>query len=123
MNKIDSLYKEMEKRIVYHRKILNLSQEKLAKLANMSVKTLSAAERGTQATTLDDLIKISKALEVSIDYLLTGEILPEDLGHIANKMKSLSIEQIDLIEKNIDRFIEALETPVHAENMNGDISM
>jgi len=106
VNNPDVLHIEMGKRITQCRKTLDLSQEKLAELANVSPQLMSTAERGTKAIRPENLLKISKALGVSADYLLTGEIINKDLNIITDKMKVLSTEQIRTIEKIIDRCIE-----------------
>ena len=50
----------------------------------------------------ENLLKISSALEVSADYLLTGEIVDKDLLIISDKLRSLSSSQLRIIESIID---------------------
>ena len=50
----------------------------------------------------ENLLKISSALEVSADYLLTGDIVDKDLLLLSNKMRKLSPSQLRLIENIID---------------------
>lgn len=59
-------------RIVERRKQLYLSQEELAEKAEISVQMLSTTEKGAKAIRPINLLKISQALNVSTDYLLTG---------------------------------------------------
>ncbi len=53
------------------RKVKGLSQEKLARLADVANNTIIKIEAGkNQNPTLDTLKKIAKALEVSVDELI-----------------------------------------------------
>ena len=96
------LLKEMGKRIIDERKKLKLSQEELSEKADVSPQLLSTAERGSKALRPENLLKISIALGVSTDYLLTGDIVDKDLLVISNKFKSATPEQIRTIEEIID---------------------
>lgn len=106
MTQPEMLHIEMGKRILQRRKKLGLSQEELAELADVSSQLMSTAERGAKAIRPENLLKISKALGVSADYLLTGEIIDKDLSIIADKINKLSAEQIRTIEKIIDECIK-----------------
>ena len=54
------------------RKSKKMTQEALAELADVSYQTISSAELGKKALRPENIIKISQALQVSTDYLLTG---------------------------------------------------
>ncbi len=61
----------LAKNITRLRKAKGLSQEKLARLANVANNTLIKMESGeNQNPTLDTLKKVAKALEVSVDELI-----------------------------------------------------
>lgn len=61
----------LAKNIERLRKSKGLSQEKLARLANVANNTLIKMESGeNQNPTLDTLKKVAKALEVSVDELI-----------------------------------------------------
>ena len=109
MSNNDILLKDMGKRISERRKDLKLSQEELAELAEVSPQLLSTAERGTKALRPENLLKISTALGASVDYLLTGEIIDNDLSIISNKLKNASSTQVRSIEKIIDECINLCE--------------
>lgn len=102
MNKPEKFHVDMGKRIMQRRKAMNLSQEELSELADVSPQLMSTAERGAKAIRPENLLKISKALGVSADYLLTGEIIDKDLNCISEKLKLLNSEQVRSIEKIID---------------------
>ncbi len=61
----------LAKNITRLRKVKGLSQEKLARLADVANNTLIKMESGeNQNPTLDTLKKVAKALEVSVDELI-----------------------------------------------------
>ena len=70
----------------------------------MSVQAISTAERGTKAIRPENLLKISRILGVSADYLLSGEMTGDNLqiSAVADKLKILSNEQIQAILALID---------------------
>ncbi len=92
----------MGKRIAERRKNLQLSQEELAERADVSPQMLSTAERGTKAVRPENLLKLSIALGVSTDYLLTGDVIEKDLSMISQKLKCASSDQIRTIERILD---------------------
>lgn len=104
LNSPNNFYIEMGKRIVACRKQKNISQEYLAEQAGLSVQAVSTAERGTKAMRPENLLKISRILGVSADYLLSGETTENNLrfSAIANKLKSLSDEQVQAVLALID---------------------
>lgn len=105
----DEIIKEMGKRISKRRKEMGLSQEELAELANVSPQLLSTAERGTKAMRAENLLKISVALGVSSDYLLTGDIPDKDISLIFQRLKTAEPEQIRVIEKIIDSCLDLID--------------
>lgn len=86
------------------RKQLNISQEYLAEKAGLSVQAVSTAERGTKALRPENLLKISRTLGVSADYLLSGEVTEDNLqvSAVADKLRILSEEQIQAVLTLID---------------------
>jgi len=104
LNSQNIFYIEMGKRIVARRKQLNISQEYLAEQTGLSVQAVSTAERGTKALRPENLLKISRVLGVSADYLLSGETTEDNLrfSAVAEKLKLLSDEQIQAVFNLID---------------------
>ncbi|MDE5557758.1 MAG: helix-turn-helix domain-containing protein [Ruminococcus sp.] len=105
MNNPEKFHIEMGRRIMQRRKQMNLSQEELSEIADVSPQLMSTAERGAKAIRPENLLKISKALGVSADYLLSGEVTDRDFDNISAKLKNLSPEQIRRIERIIDECI------------------
>ena len=106
MNKPNTVLVEMGKRITERRKLQGLSQEELAEKADLTPQTISTAEHGVKAIRPENLLNLSKALAVSADYLLTGEIIDKDIHLIANSLNDKTPEQIRLIEQIINNCSE-----------------
>lgn len=96
------LLKEVGQRIIARRKKLGLTQEELAEKADLTTQFISYAESGKRAMRPENLLKLSSALGVSTDYLLTGEIVDKDLLLLSEKMRKLSASQLRIIENMID---------------------
>ena len=93
---------EIGRRIMERRKKLGLTQEALAEKAEVTAQFVSYAEAGKRAMRPENLMKMASALEVSADYLLTGEIIDKDLLILADKMSALTPDQIRIVENIID---------------------
>lgn len=93
---------EIGKRIMDRRKKLGLTQEALAEKGEVTTQFASYAESGKQAMRPENLLKISSALEVSADYLLTGEIIDKDLLILSDKLRKLTSSQVRTVEAIID---------------------
>lgn len=106
MQKSDNFYGDMGKRIVTRRKQLGLSQEELAELADVSPQMISTAERGSKSILSENLLKLSEALGVTADYLLTGRIIEAGANKIAEKILSAPLETQNKIERIIDIMLE-----------------
>ena len=66
------------KRIREERLKLNLTQEKLAEDVKLSTAYIGQIERGERSLTLDNLIAVANRLGVSIDYLLSDSVVPDN---------------------------------------------
>ena len=93
---------EIGKRIMDRRKKLGLTQEALAEKGEVTTQFVSYAESGKLAMRPENLLKISSALEVSADYLLTGEIIDKDLLILSDKLSRLTTSQVRTVEAIID---------------------
>ena len=56
--------------VIYYRKKLNLSQEKLAELSDISTNYIGDIERTNRKVTIDTIEKIAKGLKVTPEVLL-----------------------------------------------------
>ena len=93
---------EIGRRIMERRKKLGLTQEALAEKAEVTAQFVSYAEAAKRAMRPENLMKMASALEVSADYLLTGEIIDKDPLILADKMSALTPDQIRIVENIID---------------------
>ena len=102
MTDAEQCLKEIGQRIMDRRKKPGLTQEALAEKADVTAQFVSYAEAGKRAMRPENLMKLAAALEVSTDYLLTGDIIDKDLLILSEKMRRLSPAQIRIIESIID---------------------
>lgn len=93
---------EIGKRIMDRRKKLGLTQEALTEKGEVTTQFVSYTESGKRAMRPENLLKISSALEVSADYLLTGEIIDKDLLILSDKLRKLTSSQVRTVEAIID---------------------
>ncbi len=85
------------KRLQSARKALGITQEELAERLRVDRNHITRMERGIRVCSIDLLVEISVALEVSTDYLLTGET-----SSMVIKQKLLAvIEQLNQIAQNL----------------------
>ena len=96
---------QIAQRIIARRKKLGLTQEALAEKAELTTQFVSYAESGKRSMRPENLLKMALALEVSADYLLTGDIIDKDILLISDKMQSLTPAQFRAIENIIDECI------------------
>ena len=102
MSENELLLQQIGKRIIERRKKLGLTQEALAEKGDMTTQFVSYAESGKRAMRHENLLKISSALGVSADYILTGEIVDKDYLLLSDKMRKLTPSQLRLIENIVD---------------------
>ena len=76
-------------RIRHHRKLNGLSQEELAEQAETSRVYISNIERGEAAPSLEMLLNIANALNVSADDLLAGNLLSANTARTEEEMDIL----------------------------------
>ena len=97
---------EIGKRITERRKKLGMTQEMLAERGDLTPQFVSYAESGKRAMRPENVIKLANALEVSADYLLTGDIVDKDLLILSDKMRKLSPEMLRIVESIIDECVK-----------------
>lgn len=74
---METLHIEMGQRISKLRNEKKMTQEELATVTGLSTQTISTAENGRKALRPENIVKLSQALEVTTDYLLTGKADPQ----------------------------------------------
>ena len=74
------LYEGLGKRIRQQRILAQMTQEKLAEKAGISLSFLGHIERGTRKASLDTLVRLCNALQVSPRVLLQDSLESDLLG-------------------------------------------
>lgn len=65
-------YKQVGARIRDRRKLMGYTQEAIAEIVDLSASFVSHIECGRKKASLDTLVRISAALSVTVDWLLSG---------------------------------------------------
>lgn len=94
-----SLLVEMGNRLCQQRKQMKLTQEKLAELSGLSVKTIISAEKGQKALRPENIIRICQLLEMDISYFMTGELSQ------SKDLSSLNHQERIALDKILDAFL------------------
>ena len=91
-------------RIQELRKERNMTREELAEKAEISTKFLYEVEMGKKGISAETLLKISRALSSSCDYLLTGE--GKNRNGKFDNMSPAQMKRLGKIMKLINEFCE-----------------
>lgn len=104
-------YKLIGKRIQRARKKVNITQEKLAELMDMSVSYISQVERGITKANLRTLDNICTQIGCSLIYILTGKASDEkeyadsdfcrEFYKLSDTGKNITIEIMELLSKYV----------------------
>lgn len=97
---------DMGLRIMELRRQHDWTQNVLAERVGVSGQTISTAELGKKALRPENIVKISIALGVSTDYLLTGRRTSFDYTVIASKLENVSPVKYERIMRMIDLMLE-----------------
>lgn len=84
-----------------------MTQEKLAEIINLGVKSLSAVERGTVGASVSTLRRICRALGISSDALLFGDQPENDIGALIKRLERLTPRQCKLASDMLYTLLEA----------------
>ena len=103
---MDEFLVNMGRRIAEQRRRLGLTQEELAERAGMASQNISTAELGKKALRPGSIVKLSRALGISTDYLLTGQRNVVDYAAINEKLGKVSPQEYDKIMRMIDILLE-----------------
>lgn len=103
---MDDYKREMGQRIKKQRKAVKLTQEKIAEELNISVKHFSEVERGIAGLSVENLIKLSDILGVSIDYMVKGEVDCNRWYSVINSLNNVPPEKEMLIRNLLNTGIE-----------------
>lgn len=93
-------------RIANRRNQLGLTQEQAAERSGLTQQFFASVAAGRKNIRAESIIKVSKALGISADFLLTGQVSDIDCLHISTMLKSLSDEQFIEIEDLIRKILK-----------------
>ncbi len=102
---MNSYKKAMGKRIKECRRQLGLTQETAAEELGISVKHFSEVERGIAGLSVDNLVRLSSLLGVSLDYIVKGEGDTERWKNVVSILHSVP-------EEKEHQFTELIKTAV-----------
>ncbi len=108
VGQLDISLQEIGQRICARRSQMGMTQEELAERANVTSQTISFAELGKKAMRADTIIGICRALQISADYLLFGEIAHKEVSALEQKMSQLSPDQYKYLTDIINSYIAAV---------------
>jgi len=106
------VYKQIGQRIRQERNKLRLTQEQLAELAGVNESYIGQIERAAKNPSLESLIKIAKALGVTLDYFLMDVIdvkankLIDELTTLTKGRKSDELRLLLNINKLVIEYLD-----------------
>lgn len=103
--------KEMGERVALVRTNRGLSVIKLAELSGLSTKFIYDIEAGEKGITAHKLRGLTKALNISSDYLITGKKQSEipEIEEIIMMLTRLSAEEIIYVKTSVQAFVRYAE--------------
>ena len=102
-------YNEIGKRILERRKELGLTQEAITELTGISTNQVSNLENSRSVPTVETVLKLSEAMNVTPDYFLLGVARSTErapIADITNKSLLCTDKQIQLISEFITLLIK-----------------
>lgn len=94
-------YKELGERIAKRRKVLNLTQDDVAEATGLSNNHISNIENNHSIPSIETLLKICKALDITPDYFLLGIVRQANdslLAQINQKIKLCDEKKLELVD-------------------------
>lgn len=85
---------EMGNRLRQQRKQMNLTQEELAELSGLSIKTIISAEKGQKALRSENIVRVCQLLNMDISYLMTGIISQFKALSLLNHQERIAFDKI-----------------------------
>lgn len=99
----------IDKRIINRRKDLDLNQAALAKKAGLTAPSISQYESGSRNPSYEALVKLSAALNVSVDYLVSGHEQEGDINDPESRIITKIVQSLDNTQKtNLMNFLHLL---------------
>ncbi len=111
----DELLNELGVKIAFYRKSLDLSQEELSTLLDISVPQMSNIERGLATVNVKQLLKLSKIFDLSpndliysnIDYCVSGDKAIEEILIYASNILNIKSEKDKKLLKDVLQYFNS----------------
>ena len=94
-------------RIAKRRSQMGLTQEQAAELCGLSHQFFACVENGIKNMRADSIVKVSRGMEVSTDYILLGISSDVDRNHLVKLMEPLDEIQLKCLEEIIQNYVIA----------------
>ncbi len=98
---------EMGARIAERRKQLGWTQEQAAEASGLSWQFFACVERGIKNIRAESLLNLSRAMNVSADYILTGKQSNVDYEDLSKYLVPLSEKQLKCLEEILKNYLLA----------------
>lgn len=102
----EQLLKEIGQRIFSRRKELHFTQEYVAEQMDVSIQMISNLEAGKKAIRPENLVKVCDVLDLSADYILTGNRSEQELSELTGKIAQLSDTDYQAIVTLVDSLLK-----------------
>lgn len=106
-NHLKSSPVEIGERIAKRRKQLNMTQEQAAERSGLSHQFFACVERGSKNMRAESIIKLSKALDMSTDYILLGKSNDSDRKYLLELLEPLDEVQLKCMEDIMKSYLVA----------------
>ncbi len=103
---------EMGNRIAARRKQLGWTQEQAAEASGLSWQFFACVERGIKNVRAESLLNLSRAMNVSADFILTGKQSSVDYGYLHKYLEPLSEVQLKCLEEILKNYLLACGHPL-----------
>lgn len=105
-------------RIKKQRLLNGYSRERLAEMAGITPRFCYDLELGLKNMSTNTLLKLSEALNVSVDYLLFGaQTEKEEYTSIIGLVETCPISGLSHLEKIVSHYIQAINENTHTDEM------
>lgn len=115
--RMDLDYINIGKRIAKRRKLLGTKQNVLADQIGISNNYLSGIECGKEKPSLEVLVKLCNALQVTPDYLLMGNMYSNNIPqNIVDGLRLCSKEQLELLDVLVQHMVQTHSVKWNSDN-------
>ncbi len=110
-NQKRKINRQIGARIKAAREASAYTQERFAEEIGLSIQHVSNLERGITGPSISTIIKMSKVLGASCDYLLLGRSGKRDVARVESQLDNLTTDQLVIVDKGIRIILEAFKVP------------